>query len=212
MGGGRERRPAIGRSEACGYLEAASRYPGHSNHRRRRIHQHQRCPRDEGASLGRPQREHHLPWDENSIIPVPGVRLAPLDFRRGLVTGRAVVGSFCRGPGINATAERRNASASCTAGRRPSVNADGGKKRRTRSNTPKPNVSVGVAEGRCRGRARARIHLRRSRRPRRRARGHAAKKFRTIFVIVPAVMNRSRDRGGVRLSTAAEAVLGLNAG
>jgi hypothetical protein len=126
---------------------------------------------------------------------------------------RIVVGSSCRGPGINVTAKNRNAFASCAVGRRSSVNADGGKKRRTRSNTPKPNVSAGTVDGRCRGRARAEIRLpRRPPRLRRGARGHAAKKFRTIFVIVPAVMNRSRDRGGVRLGIAAETVLGLNAG
>jgi hypothetical protein len=173
----------------------------------------QRCPRDSSQSLGRPQREHHLPWDENSIAPLPGVRLAPLDFRRGLVTGRAVVGSSCRGPGINVTAKNRNAFASCAAGMRPSVNADGGKKRRTRSNTPRPNVNGGAVDGRCRGPSRARIRLhRRSLRPRRRARGHAAERFRMIFAIGRAVMDRSRDRGGVRLSTAAKAVLRLNAG
>ena len=125
-----------------------------------------------------------------------------------------MVACFRRVRGTSAIAGSRIAFRCCTAGRRINANVVGGSKWRSNSNTPRRNVS-GVVGGGSRNawryaRIRPRLQPRGTRRPR--ARGHAAHRFRTIFAIARAAMDRSKDAVAGQLSTAAKAAVGPNAG
>jgi hypothetical protein len=99
---------------------------------------------------GGPNGSSTSPWDKNSLAFPVGARLAPTGFRRGSVTGRAVVAFFHRGRGTNATAKSWNVSGCSAVGRRPNANAGCGANLKSSSNTPRPNASVVVANVRRR--------------------------------------------------------------
>jgi hypothetical protein len=121
--------------------------PSSEGDRRRRAPQYKGARRTEGQSLGRPPREHHLPWDKNSLSCRLPPRLAPSGFSRGLVTGRAVVAFFRHARGTNATARIGTVCGCSVVGNPPNASGGSGAKRRSGSNTPRPNVSVVVAAG-----------------------------------------------------------------
>jgi len=187
---------------------------GPEDHCRRRFPPQKGARRTEGQSFGRPQREHHLPWDENSL-PLPlRPRLATTGFRRGLVIGKVVVAFFRRSRGTNATARIPNASGCYSAGKRPNANAAGGANRKT----AKPMRRLNVNDARSDGNRAALSQVRAGLLPppllrgRTRARGHAAPTFLKIFAIVRAVTNHSQGLAAVRLSIVAMVVARLNAG
>jgi hypothetical protein len=125
-----------------------------------------------------------------------------------------VVASFRRVRGTSAIAGSRIAFRCCTAGRQTDASVVCGSKWRSSSNTPRRNVSGVLGGGSRNARRYARIRPRRQPRGTRqpRARGHAAQRFRMIFAIVRAAMDRSQDGVAARLSTAARAAVGPNAG
>lgn len=169
----------------------------------------ERCPRDLAQPLGRPQREHHLPWDANSLPRRLLLRPVPTAFRPGPVTGVAVVAFSRRGSGTNAIARSHPVFGKSTAGRRRSVNVGGVSKRNSRSSMPRPNASVVAGNGRRRRGPRRQLHRPRRllRCPRRGARGHAAPESFTIFVIVRAATLRWALFAAARFSTVAQLVV-----
>ena len=71
---------------------------------------------------GGPNGSNQLPRDKNSLSLPLLPRLAPVDFRRGLVTGNTVVVFLRHGRGTNSTARIQNASGCCAAGRQLNAN------------------------------------------------------------------------------------------
>ena len=141
---------------------------------------------------GGPEGSHQLPRDKISLSFPHHPRLAPTDFRHGLVIARAVAASFHRGRPITASVGSGNARGCCAAGRMPNGNGGSGARSRTARNTPRPNANAVVANGRRRRQpwAELRRHRPFRRTKHRRSRGHAAKELPTTFAIVRAATLR----------------------
>jgi len=99
--------------------------------------------RTKTQSFGRPQREHHLPWDNNSLPVLLPPQQELLDFVRESAIARVADAAFCRGNGTSATAGKQSACACCIVGRQPNANSGVEVGRNTAGNMLKQNANAG---------------------------------------------------------------------